>query len=300
MAGGEVCATNSKRKYSVRYEIKCNSEKKGKPTLDASNLNLASDTCSPKLTFEHEVGCPVFEATSIVRFLSDNPWAMGILLLFFGSLVTFFGGKFFTWVLACVAGSIVFLAIILFASILGAFKALDQGREATPGWITLAVMTFLTAVGLAIFVGWFIKRIQRHGICAMGTVAGFLIGFVLYTFVFAQWFQHVGLLIGLTALGGLILGWLSWKYDRHIIVYLTAFFGSYALIRGISLFAGGFPNEVILYQQLQNNAFDGLEWPFYLYVFFMVATGVSGVFFQLKKGYQKHEEEEFDGYYKSD
>lgn len=84
----------------------------------------------------------------------------------------------------------------------------------------------------------------------MGTVAGFLIGFVLYTFVFAQWFQHVGLLIGLVGLGGLIFGWLSWKFDKHIIVYLTAFFGSYALIRGISMFAGGFPNEVLLYQQI--------------------------------------------------
>jgi hypothetical protein len=53
---------------------------------------------------------------------------MGTLLLIFGSIVAFFGGKFFTWVLAGVAGAIVFLFIMLFASILGAFKALDQGR----------------------------------------------------------------------------------------------------------------------------------------------------------------------------
>lgn len=90
-----------------------------------THLNLVSDPCSPKLTFEHKSGCPVFEATSIVRFLSDNPWAMGTLLLIFGSLVAFFGGKFFTWVLASVAGTIVFLVIMVFASVLGAFKALD-------------------------------------------------------------------------------------------------------------------------------------------------------------------------------
>jgi len=50
---------------------------------------------------------------------------MGTLLLIFGSLVAFFGGKFFTWVLASVAGTIVFLVIMVFASVLGAFKALD-------------------------------------------------------------------------------------------------------------------------------------------------------------------------------
>ena len=60
--------------------------------------------------------------------MSENPWAMGSLLIVFGSVVAFFGGKFFSWVLAGVAGSIVFLLIMLFASIFGAFKALDQGR----------------------------------------------------------------------------------------------------------------------------------------------------------------------------
>lgn len=77
--------------------------------------------------------------------------------------------------------------ILLFASVLGALKALDKGKESTPGEITLAVMTFLVALSLAIFVGWFIKRIQRTGICILGTVAGFFIGFLLYTFVFIMW-----------------------------------------------------------------------------------------------------------------
>jgi len=295
--GGDVCSTDSNRKLSVRYEVFCDPSVQTQPSLTAANLDW-SDPCSPKLSFSHKSGCPVFEATSIVRFLSENPWAMGILLLIFGSFVAFFGGKFFSWVLAGVAGSLVFLLVLLFGSIFGAFKSLDQGRDASPGYITLAVMTFLVALGLGILVGWLIKHIQRAGICVMGTVAGFLLGFLVYTFVFAPWFDHVGLLIGLTATGALVFGWLSYKFDRYIIIYLTAFFGSYALIRGISMFAGGYPNEVLLYQQLQNNAFEGLPWTFYLYVVLMVATGVGAVFFQIKRGYQKHYEEEEipDGY----
>lgn len=110
---------------------------------------------------------------------------MGCLLLFFGSIITFFGGKFFSWVLSGIAGTIVFLLFILFTSILGAFKALDHGKEATAGQITVAIMTFLVGLVIALFVGWVIKKIQRPGICILGTVAGFFLGFVLYTFVFA-------------------------------------------------------------------------------------------------------------------
>ena len=94
----------------------------------------------------------------------------------------------------------------------------------------------------------------------------------------------------------MLLGSLAYKFDRHLVIYLTAFIGAYSFVRGISMFAGHFPNEILLYQQLSNNVFTGLSWEFYLYMAAMFILGVCGIRFQLKRGYQLHDED-FDGDY---
>eukprot|EP00347_Sterkiella_histriomuscorum_P010029 403338963 len=298
--GGEKCDLNTDKNvekfWKVRYEINCDATVTGTPVLTLANLDLTSDVCAPKLTFSHKAGCPAFQATSIVRFLSDNPWALGVILLIFGSIVTFFGGKFFHFILPTIAGGVLFLGLLLFGSVMGTLVALDKGKQSSAGEITLCVMTFIVSACIAGFVAWFIKRIQRTGICLVGSVAGFFLGFILYTFVFAQWLQHVALLITLCSVGALTLGYLAYKFDRHLIIYLTGFIGAYSLIRGVSMFAGHFPNEVLLYQQLSNNVFEGLGWEFYVYMASMVVLAVLGIKFQFKRGYQLHEDD-YDGDY---
>lgn len=216
--------------------------------MTAANLDVTTDTCSPKLTFAHKVGCPVFEATSIVRFLANNPWALGLILIAFGVVVTFFGGKFFPYVLATITGGVVFLVVLLLASLVGLLVALDKGKQSSAGEVTLTVLSFLVAAGLAVLAGWFIKAIRRIGLMLLGATAGFFLGFLLYTFVFAQWAQTVILLTILCLAGAVAGGYLVWKHDKVLIVYLTAFIGGYALVRGVSMFAGNFPNEIFLYQ----------------------------------------------------
>lgn len=108
-------------------------------------------------------------------------------------------------------------------------------------------MSFLVAGGAGALAGWFIHAIRRIGLMLLGATAGFFLGFLLYTFVFAQWLQHVALLATLCFLGATILGYLTYKYDKLLIVYLTAFLGAYSFIRGISMFAGKYPNEIFLY-----------------------------------------------------
>lgn len=295
--GGEQCAADTTRTYSVKYEITCDASITGKPEFNQQNLDLTTDLCSPKLTFAHKTGCPVFEATSIVRYLSENPWLLGIILLIFGGIVTFYGGKFFPWVLASITGGVTFLVILLLASVLGLLVALDKGKKSSGGEIALAVLSFVVAAAAGVLAGLFIKAIRRVGLMLLGATAGFFLGFLLYTFVFAQWVQHVALLATLCFGGALAMGYVTYKFDKLLIVYLTAFLGSYGFIRGISMFAGKFPNEIFLYQQLSNNAFEGLTWEFYLYLASMGVLGVLGVLHQKSKGYHQHHD---DDYYKSD
>jgi hypothetical protein len=293
-SGGDECKTNDKGEkvyYQVTTEIFCNADKTGAPEIKLDDSG--DNECNPKITFAHATGCPVFQATSIVRWLANNPIVLGILLIFFGCVVTFWGGKFFPYVLATVSGGLTILVLLLIASVLGMFKALDkENKDPSGGQYAAAVFGFLISFAVGIFVGWFLKKMRRVGICLLGTAAGFFGGFLLYTFVFAKWADHVAVLVVITVLCALVGGYLAWRFDRHLIVYLTSAIGAYALIRGISIFAGKFPNEMVLYGQLSSGAYDGLNNEFYAYFFAIVVTAVLGIVFQFKMGYHQHHHED--------
>ena len=123
--GGEKC--NDTHTYTMRYEVTCDPSITDAPALKKENLDT-TDKCSPKLTFPHKTGCPVFEATSIVRFLAENPWALGTILIILGAIVTFYGGKFFPIVLAGITGGVTFFIVLLLASVLGLLVALEKGK----------------------------------------------------------------------------------------------------------------------------------------------------------------------------
>ena len=85
---------------------------------------LSTDTCTLSITATHKAGCSIFEATAIVEFLTNYPWILGALLIAFGFIVTFFGGKLFPYVLSSVAGGATFLILMILLSTLGALDAL--------------------------------------------------------------------------------------------------------------------------------------------------------------------------------
>lgn len=291
---GEKCKADNQRSYSVSYTVYCDSAAQGRPNVTIDDI---TDLCNPRVSFAHQAGCPVLQATSIIRWFSSHPWVIAVLLIAFGAITTFFGGKYFPYVLSFVTGGLTFLILLLLASVFGFLKALDQDRDSSATEITLTVFSFIVALGLGVFAGWFIKKVQRVGITLLGAASGFFGGFLLYTFVFIQWLDHVAVLIVLSLIGAIVVGYLSWRYIKTVIVYLSAFLGAYSFIRGISLFAGSYPNELVLYGQLSSGTFEGLEWEFYAYLASMAVTGILGIVYQHKKGFHEYDHDT-DGYTK--
>ena len=268
------CVADPTKTYVVSYEILCD------PTVESATVTVdETDLCNPQVSLTHKSGCPVFQATAIVQWLSTHGWVIGALLIVFGAVANFFGGKYIPYVIAGVAGFITFFAVLLLGSVTGALKALDVNVKPTAGPVALAVFVFVVALALAVFVGWFIKKIERVGITLLGAAAGFLGGFLLYSLVFIQFIQSTPLLIAIVLVGAIVVGFLTWRYQMVLIVYLSAFLGAYAFVRGISTFAGHFPSEVVLYGQISSGAFPGLEWQFYLYLAAIALLGVAGAVF---------------------
>jgi hypothetical protein len=67
------------------------------------------------------------------------------------------------------------------------------------------------------------------------------------------------------------------------MIFGTASTGAYSFVRGISMYAGGYPSEVAVFTMLAEGA-DAKELPtaFYLYFFSMIILFVFGAIYQSK------------------
>jgi hypothetical protein len=63
--------------------------------------------------------------------------------------------------------------------------------------------------------------------------------------------------------------------EEEIFVYVTAFIGAYMIIRGLSFFLGGYPNEVQTFAQLNDGNFE-ISGYLYLYFLLFIALNVAG------------------------
>ena len=72
--------------------------------------------------------------------------------------------------------------------------------------------------------------------------------------------------------------------EKKVIMFVTSFSGSYFLIRGISLYAGGFPNESELHKEIQSGAIDwqSFDKAFYGYMAGIVVLTILSLYFQVK------------------
>lgn len=76
-------------------------------------------------------------------------------------------------------------------------------------------------------------------------------------------------------------GLLTFKYAKEVIILSTSLTGSYMIIKPISWIFGGFPNEFILYQMVQDGQIPTVPWTFFIYLFFIIALAILGGFYQM-------------------
>ena len=100
-------------------------------------------------------------------------------------------------------------------------------------------------------------RFFRVGVFVIGAALGVLLALVLNLAVFVHLVPpaqaDAPFIGGGVVLGG-VFGALALRFMRPTMIAATAAIGAYACIRGVSLFAGGFPDELGLVTQLESGA----------------------------------------------
>jgi hypothetical protein len=123
-------------------------------------------------------------------------------------------------------------------------------------WIVLGI-SFLVGVG----VGYFAINMITFAKLCMGGYLGYTFSSIVYSFILR--YIHTSkpeLIYWITVLVCIVIGCILITYlVKQVMIIATSLIGSYAVIKGISLYAGRFPNEQVLFELLKNQEFDQLS-----------------------------------------
>ena len=175
---------------------------------------------------------------AFTQFIYQYYYLWGAALIVIGVILAFFGNRFvnlvivlsFTFATFCVLGSIFF------------YMFMDKVKEDWAKWLCVAVIGAVSA-----FLGKMILRLRKIAVSCIAAWGGVLLGFVLTsTFVISTEWLYWVILLGCGVASFVI----AYKIENTMIIFVTSFIGAYALIRGISLYVGGFPSEYELHDQV--------------------------------------------------
>jgi len=243
--GSPWCGTYHNKSTSINFEIECDANKTSQPT--SFTISDATDYCNPTITFAHSTGCPDATLDTVAIFIDKYPWVLAIFLLVVGPVICFFGKRFVPWVIAVIGGIVGAVIVLSLCSAMGMLDYIDPTKTADDASVFWVVLAFFLSLAAGILIGWLLKKFIVIGLLAVAFVGGFAAGGLLYNLVFVGWANSTVLLAILTfglGAGALVA---AFFFRILIIIVVTSLIGSYFTIRGISLFAGGFPSEITLY-----------------------------------------------------
>ena len=155
------------------------------------------------------------------------------------------------------------------------------------------MFAILLTLGLGVLAGFLLYKYMQVGLYGMAFFGGYLIGSIIYQVMFA-WFESDFLLGFCTFSSAWVAAILCYKWQKGIIITVTAFIGSYFLVRGVSLFVGGFPNEFEMYEEVTSGTFQ-FDKKIYFYFGGILVGWLVGVLFQA--WWSRHADAKGKGHY---
>ena len=224
---------------------------------------------SVKVTSEH--ACYEFSYNPLMRYLENNAYLFGAVLIVIGITIGLFGKPLFKPSI-CLVGTIVFTLV----TSLFIFSELFS-RDTTPltAWIV-----FIICACIGVLVGIVLAFLTRAGVAVLAGWGGFCVGLILYnSFIYkfdndgkaAFWASTIGLAI----IAGLLSFWLLW----HAIIIASSVAGSYAIMKGVSMYTGGFPDEMELYYMIKMGKLEGVNPAFYIFFVFFILVSILFIVF---------------------
>jgi hypothetical protein len=190
------------------------------------------------------------------QFINKYYYLWGAALIVMGIILAFFGNRFvnlvifltFFFACFCILGSVFF------------YMFMDKIEKDWAKWAAIAGIVAVSG-GL----GTLVLRLRKWGIALVAGWGGVLLGFIITsTFVISEEWLYWIILVACAV----VAFFFALKTQNTVMVIVTSFVGSYAMVRGVSLYVGGFPSETELHDQIQKGAvdWDTYDKKFYIYL----------------------------------
>jgi hypothetical protein len=258
--------------------------------IEGSGITKNGEGFDVLLVIRSKEACVKVDFYFIFKFIEDYKVLFVILLMAFGLFNCIFGQKFakYTAFLLCVF--IITILVLVFSQ-----YVLPSGCAEWIIWVMLAL-----GIILGCTAGYFtFKHHEKVLALLTGGVSGFFIGQFLYN-LFGNQIPANGILINVVfvviSIGVMVA--IAFFFKKFIVIFATSFIGSYCFIRGISLFAGGFPDEITVMDLRAENETEQLKklltWRVYVYLSaILIATGLS-IFAQYRINRDKDDDDTDD------
>jgi len=269
----EACSSDATKKFTFKINAICS---KTETTLQS--VQYTDGSCEAEITHLGAENCKS-KTVDLAKFVDAVSPFLGIILIVGGGGLTFAGAKLILIAFTLLVGLTV--TGVLFMVTYNLF--IPSGSSSG---LYIGVMIVCLLIGGVL--GYLSQKFAKAwATTLLATWAGFV---AMSLLVKAAGIYNSTAVICLSIAGAVGGGFLGKKLDKHIKSFGTAFIGSYLLIRGIGVYAGGYPSESEIAKNAESGKvqkYDAMIWAYLgMFVFFMVA----GSFVQLK--YLKAAEEE--------
>jgi hypothetical protein len=164
-----ICRSNGSSgvtNYNFAIVVMCDAEGDATaPGVFISDIPAEDlDTCTPKVTVAHPVGCSEYSSRGFAKMNANFPWIIGMLMIFGGYFIGLSGVRFYKYTISTIGG-------IMFWQFLWAFMLLYKEPQTLFGRLVLgifmsgtvfsilltfpAVTTIFTGVVGGLFIGMF-------------------------------------------------------------------------------------------------------------------------------------------------
>jgi hypothetical protein len=210
-------------------------------------------------------------------FKYNDFWGAAFIL--FGIFLAFFGNGLL---------SVLFLVITAFATWAGSawlvffiLTRMSVVPSEIVGWVILGLCAVLGGI-----VGFCFYKHRPLGLGLLAACGGVALGFLLNVTFFIEDTLYFYLIIVGCAI---VLGVVTYFLQETVVIMITSFLGSYAIVRGASLYAGGFPSELDLHDEIKNRTIDWESFPkiFYAYLGGIALLTIASAFYQFRLAKKK-------------
>ena len=273
VGGSEICVSDPAKTYSLTVDIQCDA---GTDGLDL--ISAGGDSCNIELSYKGKSGCPKFSMSKFWAFMQKYYFLWGAALILVGIFLAFFGNKFVNAVIYLVAT----IAVTIIGGLIFFNLLMSKVKAQWAQWLIIAIIFVL-----ANFVGFLLVKFRKYGVGALAGWGGVMLGLLITSAtMIGSGAAYWGIVVGM----GVAFAIMALLVEKKVIMFVTSFSGSYFLIRGISLYAGGFPNESELHTEIQSGAIDWetFDKAFYGYMAGIVVLTVLSLWYQVKHNVDKN------------